>query len=196
MQRWTALLLAALVVVSVAVLAVEGGPRSAPIPAADAGTAAVTDAGSAETADGSPELEVADAEVPVDPGSPFEGPGTSDAGALLPNGEVAPSLAAEAPKQVAFGAVLVTYRGAQGAPPKARTRDEALALAKTLAEEAKADFSAAVAKGDKGSISNAGRMPRGVLEPAPEYVLFNLPKDGVSEPVDTPRGYLVFKRID
>ena len=32
-------------------------------------------------------------------------------------------------------------------------------------------------------------MPRGMLEPAPEYVLFSLPKDGVSEPVDTPRGF-------
>ena len=45
-------------------------------------------------------------------------------------------------------------------------------------------------------MENAGRMPRGMLEPAPEFVLFSLPKDGVSDPVDTPRGYWIVRRIE
>ena len=66
-----------------------------------------------------------------------------------------------------------------------------------LTELAKTDFKAAVGKGDKpGSMDNAGRIPRGVLEAAPEYVLFSLPKGGVSEPVDTPRGYWIVQRIE
>jgi len=77
-----------------------------------------------------------------------------------------------------------------------RTRDEALTLAKQIAEEAKTDFKAALAKGDKGSMENAGRIQRGFLEPAPEYVLFSLPKGGVSDPVDTPRGFWIVHRIE
>jgi hypothetical protein len=54
-----------------------------------------------------------------------------------------------------------------------------------------------VTRGDRGSTANAGRIPRGVLEPAPEYVLFTLPKGEVSPtPVDTPRGYWVVRRND
>ncbi len=122
--------------------------------------------------------------------------GGSDAGTRLLTGEPAPALAAEAPKSIVFGVILVTYKGAQGAPSSARTRDAALELAKQLAEEAKQDFKATVAKGDKGSMENAGRMPRGMLEPAPEFVLFSLPKDGVSDPVDTPRGFWIVRRIE
>src|SRR5262249_19802517 len=100
------------------------------------------------------------------------------------------------PKSVVFGAILVQYRGAQGAPPTARSHVEALALAKEIAVLAKQDFKAAVAKGDRGSMENAGRMPRNVLEPAPEYVLFSLPKGGVSDPVDPPRGFWIVQRIE
>jgi hypothetical protein len=120
----------------------------------------------------------------------------SDAGATLPNGTLAPTLGAEAPKAVVFGVILVTYKGAQGAPTNARPRDKAQEVATQLAGEAKTDFKAALAKGDKGSLENAGRMPRGMLEPAPEYVLFTLPKDGVSDPVDTPRGFWIIHRIE
>src|SRR2546426_366347 len=94
--------------------------------------------------------------------------------------------------------------GAPPGPPRTcrRTRARAprtrpsLELAKQLAEEAKTDFKAALAKGDKGSTENAGRLPRGILEPAPEFVLFSLPKGGVSEPVDTPRGFWIAQRIE
>src|SRR5262249_12647406 len=121
-------------------------------------------------------------------------------GRTLLSGEAPPGLSADAPKSVIFGVILVKYKGAQAAPANARSREEALALAKQLAAEAKTDFKAAVAKavanGDKESMENAGRMPRGMLEPAPEYVLFSLPKDGVSDPVDTPRGFWIVKRIE
>jgi len=39
-------------------------------------------------------------------------------------------------------------------------------------------------------------MPRGILEPGPEFVLFNLRVGEVSDPVDSPRGYYVFKRTE
>jgi hypothetical protein len=115
--------------------------------------------------------------------------GNSDAGAVLIDGQPVPALTDGAPKSVVFGVILITYKGALGAPSDARSRDAALELAKKIAVQAKADFKAAVARGDRGSIENAGRMPRGMLEPAPESVLYSLTKDGVSAPVDTPRGF-------
>jgi hypothetical protein len=105
-------------------------------------------------------------------------------------------LPAGSPKIVRFGVVLVTYRGAEGAPATARPKDEALRLVRTIAEAAQADFRGAVTKGDPGSMDDAGRMPRGVLEPPVEYVLFTLRTGQVSEPVDTPRGYWILRRID
>jgi hypothetical protein len=134
----------------------------------------------------------------LEDGGESEPVGASDAGTTLLDGEAPPLLAAEAPKQVTFGVIVVSYRGAQASPPTiTRTRDEALALAKQIAEEARTDFKAALAKGDKGaSMENAGRMPRGMLEPAPEFVLFSLPKGGVSDPVETPRGFWIMQRIE
>ena len=43
---------------------------------------------------------------------------------------------------------------------------------------------------------DVGRVKLGVLEPAPEYVLFTLGIDGVGGPVDTPRGYWIVKRLE
>ncbi len=133
-----------------------------------------------------------------DPGSPIDAPlfGTTDAGTTLINGEVPPPLTGDTPKTVTFGVILVEYRGAQGAKPNTRTRDEALELAKQLAADAKQDFKAAVAKGDPGSKENLGKISRGFLEPAPEYTLFSLAKDAVSDPVETPRGFWIIKRIE
>lgn len=119
-----------------------------------------------------------------------------DAGALLADGGTVPDIAGESPASVVFGVVLVQYAGAQGAPLGARTHEEALQLATELVELGRKDFKAAVERGDPGSTTNAGRMYRGVLEPAPAYVLFSLAKDEVSEPVDTPRGFWVVKRLD
>ena len=193
MQKWTAFLFAGVFALAVAVVVSMGGRRPAgPLkPAADGGVDAphelVLDAGAPD-----PVADL-DADVPTDPtGLPSPDAG----GTLLLNGEAPPPLAGEAPKSVVFGVILVTYKGAQGAASGARTREAALELAKQLAAEAKTDFKAAVGKGDKGSTENAGRLPRGILEPAPEYVLFSLPKGGVSDPVDTPRGYWIAQRIE
>jgi hypothetical protein len=181
------------------VIVTRPGPH-APAPAASA--SAPHDAGPDGSADAAPhDAGPADAgeAAPAgtdEPGSPDLVLGASDAGATLLNGSAPPSLAGDAPKSVVFGVILVTYKGAQGAPPNARSHDAALELAKQIAADAKQDFKAAIGKGDKGSDANMGRMPRGMLEPAPEYVLFSLPKDGVSDPVDTPRGFWIVHRIE
>lgn len=187
MQRWTGLLLALFLIGSGILVVLKGGPEpAAPAIAPDAGADAA-DGGVEGDAEPGDAAELVDAEVAGE---------TADAGGTLISGEAAPALPADAPKSVVFGVVLLQYKGAQGAPPTARSRAEALQLAKDLAATAKDDFKGAVLKGDKGSMENAGRLPRGVLEPAPEYVVFTLPKGGVSEPVDTPRGYWIVHRIE
>jgi hypothetical protein len=184
MQKWTALLLFALLVGSVGLLWF-GTRRDAHATGADAGT----DAAAVAVTDDAGLLEDGD--------TPQAAAELSDAGGTLPNGERPPALPGEAPRSVKFGAILVQYRGAQGAPASARSRDAAVDLAKQLATEAKQDFRAALAKGDNAKEGdNLGEMPRGVFEPGPEFVLFSLPKGGVSDPVDTPRGFLIFRRIE
>jgi len=139
-----------------------------------------------------PELPVGSLSAPILEGvPPVDGRPEAAANAVAS----AVPLAASAPKQVTFGVGLVTYRGAQGAGPVTRTRDEALALAEKISEAAKGDFPAAIKKADV-ALENAGLMPRGVLEPGPEQALFGLAVGDVSKPVDSPRGYYVFKRID
>jgi len=196
MQKLTAFLFAALVLGAIAVVVIPGvrrGTQTTESATPDGG--APSDAGATATADGG--AEPSDAGAGGGPTGEAEPTGPVDAGGtLLLTGEAPPSLAGEAPKSVVFGVILVQYKGAQGAPLNARPREEALTLAKQLAEEAKTDFKAAVAKGDKGSMENAGRLPRGILEPAPEYVLFSLAKGAVSEVVDTPRGYWIVTRIE
>jgi hypothetical protein len=195
MQRWTAIAFVALFIASIAIVIAKAGGSNAPSGASDAGAdgSASTDAGAPEDASAQTDP---DADVPPDVPGPIPDGGTG-VGRKLLSGEEPPPLGPDAPKSVVFGVILVTYKGAQGAPPTARSKDEALALAKTIAAEAAQDFKAALQKGDKGlSIENAGRIPRGVLEPAPEYVLFSLPKGGVSEPVDTPRGFWIVQRIE
>jgi hypothetical protein len=199
MQRWTAILLLALVAGAMTLVVLKGGARPVPVALADAGA---PDAGDASV----PVLLLKDAAVDLLDGgelgpepSGSESPATPavDAGGtVLLNGEPAPPVGADAPKTVTFGAILITYRGAQGAPTTARPREAALALANELLPDAKADFKAAVAKGDKGSMENLGRIPRGFLEPAPEYVLFSLGKGEVGGPIDTPRGYWIVQRIE
>ncbi|MFT3766386.1 MAG: peptidylprolyl isomerase [Minicystis sp.] len=203
MQKWSALVFAAVTAAFVAVVLVgrtpKGGP--APAPTATSSAAAPQDAGApdaaARPADAGPSGEPAPTGTGDETAAPPDGQfPTTDAGATLIDGTAPPGLAGDAPKTVVFGVILVQYKGAQGAPASARSREAALDLAKQLAVEAKKDFKATVQKGDKGSMDNAGRIPRGMLEPAPEYVLFSLPKDGVSDPVDTPRGYWIVHRIE
>jgi hypothetical protein len=121
----------------------------------------------------------------------------SNATSTFPDGRSVPELPAGAPKSVSFGVVLLAYRGAELAPSDARSKEAALAKAKELLGTAQKDFDDAVKKGDRGSTSQAGAMPRGVLDPSLEYVLFTLKKGEVyGEPVDTPRGYWILRRTD
>ncbi len=195
MQKATAFLFVALVLGAIAVVvspASRRGNASTASASADGGAPSAGDAGAVDAGP-----EPSDAEAPSEPTGEGDLPRQADAGGtLLLSGEAPPAIAGEAPKSVIFGVILVQYKGAQGAPPNARPREEALTLAKALAEEAKTDFKAAVAKGDKGSMDNAGRLPRGILEPAPEFVLFSLEKGAVSDVVDTPRGYWIVQRIE
>jgi hypothetical protein len=127
--------------------------------------------------------------------SPEEGAG--DGFDVLPDGRKAPPLPDTAPQTVTFGVVQFAYDGAQFAQKGARTKEQARQRAQSTMELAQKDFEAAVQKGDRGSRANAGRIPRGILEPAVEYVLFTLPKATVSaEPIDTPRGFWIVRRID
>jgi PPIC-type PPIASE domain len=195
MQRSTALLYTLSFIGAVAFVIARTGPKER------GPTGTVADAG-ADVDGAGPTVDdagVDGGELPTSPGverDPRPEALRMDAGTTLLSGEAPPSLASDAPKKVRFGVVLVQYRGAQGATPTARTREAALALARQLADLAKTDFKAAIAKGDKGSTDDLGYMPRGVLEPAPEYELFSLPKGGVSGPVDTPRGYWIAQRIE
>ena len=126
-----------------------------------------------------------------------EGPGEDRGFDILPDGRKAPALPESAPNIVRFGVIQFAYEGSQFASPGSRSKDDAKKRAQKAIEEAKTDFAAAAAKGDRGSTADAGRMPRGILEPAPEYLLFTLAKGQVyDQPIDTPRGYWVIRRID
>lgn len=115
--------------------------------------------------------------------------------ALLPDGRPVPELPSDAPKSASFGVIVLSYRGAEGAPGDARSKEAARGMAKELLPEALRNFDEAVKKGDHGSMVDAGSIPRGVLEPALEYALFTLKKGEVyGEPLDAPRGYWIIRR--
>lgn len=165
-------------------------PTPVPAPSASAVVAATASVVAAPTTSAAPASEAAsDGAVAEDT--------ASEGFDILPDGRKAPPLPNSAPQEVTFGVIVFGYQGAQFAAPGARTKEQAKQKAIAAIAEAKHDFSAAVAKGDHGSTSNAGKMPRGMLEAAAEYTLFSLSKGEVAaEPVDTPRGYWVLRRID
>jgi hypothetical protein len=106
------------------------------------------------------------------------------------------ALPANAPNDVVFGAILVTFEGVQGAPSKARSKAAALEMAQRILAAAQTSFEDAVRMGDPGSMANAGTMRRGILEPSVEYALFTLEKGAIyPSPVETPRGYWIMRRI-
>jgi parvulin-like peptidyl-prolyl isomerase len=185
------LVVAAVAIAVVATRASKQPKAAAPVASASASASVAPSALPAPSASASAGLDPA-AEMAL---SPEEGgPEGFD---MLPDGRKAPPLPDSAPQQVSFGVVQFAYTGAQFAPANARTKEQAKQRALSAIEEAKRDFSAAVAKGDPGSAADKGRVPRGILEPAAEYVLFTLPKGEVSaEPVDTPRGYWILRRIN
>jgi hypothetical protein len=127
----------------------------------------------------------------IDPRSAEVGPGSH-----LPDGRLPPPLPEGTLKQVRLGVVLITFAGAQGAPPNARSKKDALEAAQKLASDAKGDFHASVIRGDSGSADDIGHIQRGILEIGTEYVAFTMPVGAVSDPLETPRGYWIIKRLD
>lgn len=158
-------------------------PWVTPQPPRDAGADA-SDA-SALVADAAPAVASAEPVVDVDAALPTAPQLTLDLGSIDAGA-----------RSVKVGVVLVQFAGAQGAPPTARPKPAALELARKLADEAKADFHQAVSHGDPGSADDIGRISRGILEAPVEAVLFTLAAGQTSEPIETPRGYWVVKRID
>jgi hypothetical protein len=196
MQRWLTILLGVLSVglaLVVAYKSVGDRPSSPHEEARDAqaDVAAVLDAG--EDADHNHMDLLSDMAGNV--GQDLRG-GEVGAGWRLPDGRVPPPLPPETPKQIRLGVVLMTFAGAQGAPPNARSKSDALALAQKLAADAKTDFHAAVIRGDSGSADDVGHIPRGVLELGTEYIGFTMQVGTVSDPLETPRGYWIIKRLD
>jgi hypothetical protein len=194
MQRWLSILLGIAAVALAGLVAFKGKlARSEPDRHAaetDAALAPAMEAGGPLNLDGGDLL--GEVPYPAGPDTRIDnGPSSR-----MPNGAPVPPLPDTAPRQIRIGVVLVTFAGAQGAPPGARPKKEALELASKLMADAKQDFHGAVVRGDTGSIDDVGRMPRGVLELATEYTLFTMPVGAVSDPLETPRGFWVAKRIE
>jgi hypothetical protein len=190
MQRGTLAVFGVLVVAAVAVVVVRArspAPKAAPAASASTSKSAALPAVSsapANAGDGGIDLL---SERSTD--SESRGYGRT------PDGGAIPELSASAPKTVGFGVILFSYKGAQFAPADAPAKEQAEAKARAFVAAAQQDFAEAVKKGDRGSTPDAGRIPRGVLEPYLEYVLFTLEKAKVHpEPLDTPRGYWIVRR--
>ena len=163
----------------------DDGPRVPPAQSAAAAESIGEDAGPLLVSD------LARGELRTDGG----GPGTT-----LPDGSPVPPLPVSVSRQVRFGVVLVSYSGAQpsagGVRPVARSKSDARILSERLRATAEQDFHAAVQQGDVGSSDDLGQVKLGILEPAPEYLLFTLSVHGVAGPVDTPRGFWIVKRLE
>lgn len=117
---------------------------------------------------------------------------------LASDGTAVPMLGADAPSKVRIAVALFRYAGAEGAGSGARDRRAAEELARSAIEKTQADgrFDGAVALGDAGSTRDLGWVPRGILERRVEYAVFSLPVGGsLTEPLDTPRGFWVVRRL-
>jgi hypothetical protein len=194
MQRTTSVTVGLLFVAAIAAVAVLGlRPKRQPEPAPAAKPSASAQHVASATASASAGLQADPSDL--DGGAAPSGAAVTEGFENFPDGGKVPELPASAPARVGFGAVIFAYRGAQLAPSDARSKEEAKKKATETIELAQKDFAAAVAKGDKGSTTDAGHVPRGVIEPPIEYVLFMLEKGKVHpEPIDTPRGYWVVRR--
>jgi hypothetical protein len=193
MQRTTSVTVGLLFVAALAAVAVLGlRPKRVPehVPAPKASVTAKV----ASSSSAAPSSSTTPVSVDLGAGTPREGVVT-EGFETFPDGGKVPELPASAPAKIGFGAVIFAYHGAQGAPQDARSKEEARKKAVETIELAQKDFAAAVAKGDRGSTTDAGRLPRGVIEPPIEYYLFMLEKGKVHpEPIDTPRGFWVVRR--
>jgi hypothetical protein len=194
MQRWLTVLLGVVAVALALVVAYKSGANhAAPLheEVVDSGSADASPVAKAD-AEGKEPDSIADLTL----GTSDQRPAGSGPGWRLPDGRVPPPLPADAPKQVRIGVILLVFAGTQGAPPGARSKTEALTLAQKLATDAKADFHAGVIRGDSGSADDVGHIPRGILEAGTEYTAFTMPIGSVSDPLETPRGYWIIKRLD
>lgn len=191
MHRWTSLAFGLLFVAAVMGLVVASQqPESDPATAGSASASAAAPSASVEPVENPVAV---DAEVPMDAG--VESAKSSAFNTLADGGPV-PKLPEDAPKRVQIGVVLFQYKGAQGAPSNARSKESAREKAEDAVELAKKDFDEAVKLGDPGSLPNAGDIPRSVLEPVIEYTVFTMEPGAVHpEPLDTPRGYWIVRRI-
>ncbi len=180
MHRWTALLLGILVVAALLVMLVGSRARR-PValpPRFDSSVEVQT----------RPEVDAGNGpitETRPDGQSPE----------ILPDGGSIPPLPPGAPQSVSMGVVQFAYRGAELAPASAPSRTEAYERATRVLELAKTDFAAAARQGDPGSAMDLGEVPRGVLEPLAEYVLFTMqPSSTYDMVLDTPRGFWIVRR--
>ena len=191
MKRRSPAILASLVVGCAVLLALKESGRKQPEskdPAPEVKSATPT-----------PAEDVSDEEVPpqrvVPPGN-VDPSSQSKRFQLLADGSQVPPLAADAPDRVKLGVILFRYDGAEAPPKSERSKSEALKLARAAITPAQGDFAQAVKLGDRGSDENIGWIDQGILEPAVQYAIFSLEKGAVSsEPIDTPRGYWVARRV-
>lgn len=192
-QRWASIISGAAVICLVTWLTYETGNATARPPRLDADAAAAASAAAAQTQAAPPATATS---VSGDAGiGPVE---QLDASFFLPpltlgDAGVLPS---SAPRTVKIGVVLVSFQGAEGAPPNARSKRDAQAIAERLGQDARSDFHHAVTSGDTGSSDDIGRLPRGVLDPRTEVAVFALAPGEISDVLETPRGYWIVKRIE
>src|SRR5512145_1182011 len=176
MDRWASAAFGIVVVAATAVLILRVDRQASPSPA---------------TVDPSPvSLSTSSAPLPLIETKPDTGPAVSDSDVTE-----SPPLPDDAPHSIQLGVIQFPYRGAERAPRDAPTKQEALERALSAIPAAREDFAATVSKGDAGSSADLGRVPRGVLEPDIEHVVFTLePGEVHGEPLDTPRGYWIVRR--
>lgn len=108
------------------------------------------------------------------------------------------------PPMFAGAHILIAYKGAMRARPTVtRTKQEALKLAKELAAKAKKapdTFAELASKHSNGPSARRGGMlgkwPKGRMVPAFDQAIQKLKIDQISDPVETPFGFHVMKRLD
>lgn len=181
MDRWSSWALAALLLGSVALL-VTYGARPPPPPPSPGTAPSLGPAPSSAPST----LAESPASPPTD--TPDPGPAVATSVTL--------ALPADAPASVRLGVIQFGYRGAELAPNDAPSRAVALTRARNAIEAARDDFARAVALGDPGSSADVGNIPQGVLEPAIERAVFTMSPNSLhEEPLDTPRGFWVVRRL-
>ena len=208
-QAWASIVLGAAVILLVGWLTMDQMSRThihaEPLDASSAGSNASAANANANANGGAPDAGAASVATTGAGGSTAEANDTNgDAGLSLTgltntgltNLLDAGSMPTGAPRSVRLGVVLVQFAGAEGASSSARAKPDALKHAVELAAQAKTDWKAAVKAGDTGSSEDIGRIPRGVLDPHTEVVVFSLEKDAISEPLETPKGYWIVRRVE